>query len=386
MCNKYPAYLLITILILLSGSAMMVAQESEVKLFKNDRKNQRFESGLPVFSPFIMPAYRPEMKFIVAGGGLLSFKTKRNNPYLSHSTLPVTLGISTNGSFFTTAFLTTHWFDNRMRFYLDFWYRNMDDHYWGIGVDNGLNVEQGDETTKYHHNGYRLSPAVLYRVANQFYIGIKANINKTTATNISDLMKEDQHIAIFGTEIFNAGLGITMSYDSRDFQPNPGSGIYVKLEGLYFNEAVGGDNNYEIVEFDYRHYLQVIRNGSVLAWQIKARIGVEHVPWTDMSTIGSPHDLRGYYFGQYRDRSMSLVLLEYRHKIFRRRSVETSRHGMVFWLGGGTVYSTPQEIKTILPGMGFGYRYELQPRMNLRIDIGFGTETLGIYLGFNEAF
>jgi outer membrane protein assembly factor BamA len=262
----------------------------------------------------------------------------------------------------------------------------MDDHFWGIGIDNGLNIEKGEETTLYHRNGYQLKPSLLFRFAQNFYTGIKVDVNHTKATDLSELMMEDQHIALFGTDILNVGAGITLTYDTRDFQPNPASGLVVKLNGMYYNEALGSDNNYEILELDYRQYLEIIRNGSVLAWQIKARIGFEQVPWTDMSSIGGFYDLRGYFRGQYRDRSMSFILLEYRHKFFNRRSIELSRHGMVFWVGGGTVYSTPQEIKKLLPGMGLGYRYELQPRMNLRVDIGFGTETMGVYLGFNEAF
>lgn len=381
-----PVNCILKLLIPMCIFSSLNAQESEVDLFKSERKNQRFEAGVPVISPFIMPAYTPEMKFIISGGGLMTFKTKRNNPYLSHSTLPVTLGISTNASFFASAFLTTYWIDNRIHFYLDMWYRNMDDNYWGIGVDNGSNVEKGTETTQYHRNAFRVCPALLFRIANQLYIGLKANFNQTIATDISDLMKEDQHILHFGTHIFNAGIGLTLNYDSRDFPPNPTKGLLVKLEGLNYNEIFGSDNNYNIIEFDYRQYLQVVRNGSILAWQIKARIGFEQVPWTDMSTIGSLYDLRGYYQGQYRDRSMSYILIEYRHKFFRFRSIEPSRHGMVFWVGGGTVYSTPQEIKKLLPGIGLGYRFELQPKMNGRIDIGFGTETMGVYLGFNEAF
>jgi hypothetical protein len=66
--------------------------------------------------------------------------------------------------------------------------------------------------------------------------------------------------------------------------------------------------------------------------------------------------------------------------------MEFSRHGMVFWVGGGTVYSKPQEIKNGIFNIGLGYRYEVQPRMNLRIDVGFGIESAGVYLSFNEAF
>ena len=83
---------------------------------------------------------------------------------------------------------------------------------------------------------------------------------------------------------------------------------------------------------------------------------------------------------------MMFVLLEYRHRFNKIASMELSRHGMAFWIGGATVFSSSQSIKNPQANMGIGYRFELQPRMNLRIDIGFGTESAGLYLGFNEAF
>jgi hypothetical protein len=36
--------------------------------------------------------------------------------------------------------------------------------------------------------------------------------------------------------------------------------------------------------------------------------------------------------------------------------------------------------------VGLGYRFELQPRSNVRIDIGFGRNSSGIYFNFTEAF
>ncbi|MBA7589263.1 hypothetical protein ES708_31344 [subsurface metagenome] len=333
-----------------------------------------------------MPAYTPEMGFIVAGGGLLTFKTKRNNPYLYHSTLPLTLGIGTKGAFFTTAFLTSYWLDNRVRFYLDTWYRNMDDHYWGIGMDKGFDVEKGSQTTAYHHEGFKISSALLFKVVPNFYAGIKADFNNTKASDISELMLEDPHILEFGTNIFNSGLGFSLDYDSRDFPPNASEGLLLRLEGLFYNKTIGSDNDYQIFEFDYRQYLSIIREGSVLAWQLKTRLGFQNVPWTDMSKLGSMNDLRGYYWGQFRDNSMLFILMEYRHSFFDGGSMTFSRHGIVYWIGAGTVYDSTKDFNNGILNTGIGYRYELQPRMNLRIDVGFATESMGVYLSFTEAF
>ena len=60
--------------------------------------------------------------------------------------------------------------------------------------------------------------------------------------------------------------------------------------------------------------------------------------------------------------------------------------GAVGWVGVGTLGETVGEFDKWLPNFGLGFRFEVQPRMNLRIDFGFGKETTGFYFNFNEAF
>jgi len=33
-----------------------------------------------------------------------------------------------------------------------------------------------------------------------------------------------------------------------------------------------------------------------------------------------------------------------------------------------------------------GYRFEIQPRSNVRVDFGFGERSSGVYFNFTEAF
>ena len=65
-------------------------------------------------------------------------------------------------------------------------------------------------------------------------------------------------------------------------------------------------------------------------------------------------------------------------------------HGLVGWLGTGSVAPRARDFMGWLPNFGVGYRYEVQPRMNLRLDVGFAEEQEGwqpsIYFNFNEAF
>ena len=51
-----------------------------------------------------------------------------------------------------------------------------------------------------------------------------------------------------------------------------------------------------------------------------------------------------------------------------------------------SIFYGADNIDRLLPSVGFGYRLEVQPRKNLRIDFGFGRNTQGVYFDFNEAF
>jgi hypothetical protein len=104
-----------------------------------------------------------------------------------------------------------------------------------------------------------------------------------------------------------------------------------------------------------------------------------------MSQPGTPFDLRGYRWGQYRDQSMVYFLAEYRH-MFLKANGEVGNHGFVLWTGAGSIGKTAKDFYGWLPNFGIGYRLQVQPRMNLRIDFGFGTNSTGFYFNFNEAY
>ena len=82
---------------------------------------------------------------------------------------------------------------------------------------------------------------------------------------------------------------------------------------------------------------------------------------------------------------MWFALTEYRH-MFYKANGELSKHGVVGWVGAGTIGQDVSSFEEYLPNFGLGYRLEVQPRMNLRLDFGFGAETFGFYFNFNEAF
>jgi outer membrane protein assembly factor BamA len=361
------------------------AQEPGSSFYSDDIKNERYDAGAPFFSGALIPGYSPEMEFNFTGSLLLSFKTRRNNPYLSYSNFPAVISVTTRGDIFCTGLLTSFWFDDRFRFSLLTNYINRDDNYWGVGMDNAGSVSKGESTTAYHQEHFAVKPAFVLKIVNKLYAGILLNYVKTEATEINGLMLEDPAVNAYGTSISGTGLGVLVNYDTRDSKTLPVRGIMAGAEGLFYTDALS-DYEYTVIELDYRQYTPAIREGSVLAWQVNARFGTSRIPWTDMPQLGSMNDLRGYYYGQYRDRSAGYLLVEYRHTFLRKSDLQLSRHGFVFWLGGGSAFDKISSIHSGIFSTGLGYRFQIQPQSNIRLDVGFGTEYVGIYLGFFEAF
>ena len=150
------------------------------------------------------------------------------------------------------------------------------------------------------------------------------------------------------------------------------------------------NTNFNGYLLDYRQYKQIGRPGRTIAWQVKSRLLTDGVPWTDMALIGTPFDLRGYIQGRYRDQFTTFGLVEYRHMFMRKKPNKKgsykSRHGVVTWIASGTIAQSGRSEFNWIPNAGIGYRFEIQDRMNVRLDFGIGEDSNGFYVSFNEAF
>ena len=355
---------------------------------RQERRNQKVEEGKFLISPVAAPAYTPELGGLLAVGGLTSFKTNPQDSLIQRSSLPFTIGYTTTGAIVAQALLSSYWFQDKLRIYGDFWYKDMPDHYWGVGYDNASEEYKSDSTTAYNRQWWWINPRFLFQVRNNFFIGLNIDYNYTQGSNASEGVANDPTYQKYNDKPFNAGFGLILRYDSRDIPVDAWEGIYFNVSTTFYSPSLGGDNQYQVYLIDYRQYQSIVRKGRTLAWQIKARFGAGDIPYGEMSQLGSPFDLRGYTWGRYRDKSMFYLLAEYRH-MFLKQSGELSKHGAVGWIGSGTVFDTQtlqENTNGWLPNFGIGYRLEVQPRMHVRFDFGIGRETSGFYFNFNQAF
>lgn len=182
------------------------------------------------------------------------------------------------------------------------------------------------------------------------------------------------------------GVGLTVQYDTRDVAVNAWSGMFLGLEATDYNKVIGSDNSYSKASVDYRYYYPISK-GKVLALFNKLQWSQGDVPYYDLPTLGGQDSMRGIYQGRYRDNVTIENTVEYRWTLQDEQGYLT-KHGLAFWAGLGSVEATINALySNVLFSYGAGYRYEIQPRMNVRVDLGIGSnDDKGFYLTFTEAF
>jgi hypothetical protein len=355
------------------------------KEIRKQRKQHKIEQGKPMILPLAGPAYTPELQFTLAGGIMVSFKTNPKDTLIQRSSSPIMLGVSSTGAYFFGTKITSFWKQDKWRIYADINFKDMPDNYYGTGYDKGLNTPRSDSTTAYTRTWFQFYTKFLYQFRKHHFIGPTIDINYTKGSEESAGVLADDGYQEFNNRPFNVGLGAVYQYDSRDIPVNAYKGWFLEVIFLVYGSFLGGDNNYQLLGIDYRKYWQIRKKGRTLAFQGRGRFTNGDVPYGEMSQLGTPFDLRGYRWGQYRHESMIYLLGEYRH-MFNKRDGSVSKFGAVAWAGAGSLGETVGQLSNWLPNFGLGLRFEVQPRMNLRIDYGFGKETSGFYFNFNEAF
>ena len=338
------------------------------------------------------PSYTPEASFGVGGAVLASFRMNKQDTISQRSFLPVGLNLSINGTIVVAGAGTFFFNENRFRIYMNYGYRNEPSHYYGKGFEKAENLERGDSTTRFHRSYFQLYPRFVWEVRPHFYLGGLFDLNYTKVSDVNPVMEEDPYSQQFKRKYFNVGIGGLIQYDTRDDVATPTCGMLLGANFKLFGKYWGGTYNYEIIELEYRQFKNVFRPRSTLAWIAKSQIGLGDVPFTELPTFGSPFDLRGYYMGKYRDKSMAYGIVEYRHMFGSPAKYKSgnfwAKCGFVAWVGTGTIGETPFDWNKWKLNFGAGLRFQMQPGKNFRLDVGKepGQPGMQVYMNMTEAF
>lgn len=344
------------------------------------------------------PSYSPDFGLLVGGSALMTFSMHPSDTLLKRSVVPMAIAFMFGGGINLFSKPQLFFKHDRFRIFGKFSYKNTVENFYGVGYNTNRDYVRSDTTSQYRYSGVQINPWFLFRLGeSNFFAGPQIDINYDHFTKPGKyLAEEPSYVAAggdsHGYKNFNSGLGFLLTYDSRDVPSNAYRGLYLDFRGVMYHKIFGSNNNFYRLELDYRQYKQV-GNRKVLAWTAQSKnVFGNDIPLTQYSLTGTPFDLRGYYMGQYRDKSSHVVLAEYRQMFNTDQDTWLKRiinHlGFVVWGGCGFMGPTPVRVEGVLPNYGVGLRIEVQPRMNVRLDLGKNTvnnQTL-FYFNMTEAF
>jgi len=257
------------------------------------------------------------------------------------------------------------------------------DRFWGLGNDS-----QESDMEHYTVGQFYFFPQLLRKTYKSLFLGLAYEIQnvftfeygagKPPGTSIFDTQNVTGR---YGSLV--SGIGLVALWDGRDNTFSPSKGLYFSYYINNYSEALGSEFNFVFHSVDIRKYYTVAKN-QVLAFQFMLNANVGNVPVRSMSNIGSNTIMRGYYEGRYTDNNFMGAQVEDRFPL-------KGRFGMVVFAAAGRVGANSNDLFNLYglkPSIGTGLRYAIdkKEKLNLRLDVGFGYHSSGVYFNITEAF
>ncbi|OKP00261.1 BamA/TamA family outer membrane protein [Xenorhabdus eapokensis] len=323
------------------------------------------------------PFYTPEMGMGIGVAVAALYRPDHLDQISQNSSLGLSGFGSSTGAFGLNFTNYNFRASDRWRLFVSGTLNNTPTYYWGKGYRAGKN---DNNKGKYCSQEFAIHPRLLYRITDATYMGLGWNFSSVNASDPDSGAKRYFAQSIGGRSVISSGISAHFSYDTRDFLPNARHGQVFEIVYTYFSPELGSNHRFHTTQLQFSTYYQLSEK-TVLAFDNYARFSAGDVPWNQLSLLGNGQRMRGYYEGRYRDNNIFTTQLELRHKL-------DWRHGVVGWVGTGTLGDSPSQLgsKHWLPSVGVGYRFEFKPRMNVRLDFGVGKGSTGFYFQVGEAF
>jgi hypothetical protein len=178
----------------------------------------------------------------------------------------------------------------------------------------------------------------------------------------------------------NAGVGFVLGYDSRDNTFTPNRGWRLKIAGLRYDEAFGGDYSYYRMDW-FSAGWWTFHPRLVGGWKVGLHFTDDdgHPPYFDLPAI----TLRGVRVGRYQGKQEADTEIELRWALDRRWS-------LVAFGGAGRVAETISELGNaddVFAG-GVGFRYLIARLLGIHagVDFAWGPDDFAWYLTLGNAW
>ncbi|MBI3004798.1 MAG: BamA/TamA family outer membrane protein [Ignavibacteriales bacterium] len=327
--------------------------------------------------PIPIAYYTPETGIAGGAGLLYFFRPEENSARIRPSTTALFLIYTEKKQFI--AQLSGEWYfeEGLWRIDADFLFMRYPQKFFGIGNNTSASDEEN-----YTSRISRMEFKVLRSLSPGLNLGLTGLLEDRKLSDISPGGQLSSG-AVFGKAGgITSGIGPLITYDTRDNVFAPQEGFYHLVSVVTFSKSLGSDYPYTKTLVNVRQYLPLGKR-QVLALQLFGTFISGSPPFHKLAELGGQETMRGYFEGRFRDRHYLTSQIEYRTPLFWRI-------GFVAFVGMGEVTREVRDftfsgIKASY-GLGLRYFFNLQEKLNLRVDFGFGNNSSGLYIGPAEAF
>ena len=288
------------------------------------------------------------------------------------------------------------------------------DRYYNLGnsVNNPTTEYYDDKAQTINYANFQYNYLDFYlvmnhRIAPNLYAGLTFERDKSIHNDfIADRIQTEQILDLSRNEATRVGVGMDLTYDSRDNTDNPLMGYNVQLVTSAYRKELGSTQNYHILTLDADHYFNTFQDHTLavrLVSEYRQADKGSVIPFRGLSYCGGISAIRGYFQGTYRDNNLLAFETEYRMPIMLDPNAPLwkvwKRFGIVGFLSGIKVNQQYSKLLNfndfhLAGGVGFRYMVDMKQRINLTVDyaIGFdkdsalGQRQNGFYFSLGEAF
>ncbi|MFD2514954.1 BamA/TamA family outer membrane protein [Pontibacter locisalis] len=370
----------LTLLVVLLFVALVSVQAQTSASSAEPAKAETKKGIIPIPVLYYTPDTR--LGFGAAAIGYMQLKSLNDSTYTRLSTMRLLADYTLNKQ--TDQQLEWNVFTREERYLLrgELRHRIYTDRFYGIGNSS---LEVNDEKYEYSLVNARLG--ALKKVGRHTFAGI--DLQFSNYYNIKLHTGEESGSSMLLTEQipgykggFNSGVGAVFLYDSRDNVSFASSGILLETSAYRFGSTFGGDFDYSNYNINFSKYFELKPN-HVLGTNTFVTVNTGTTPLYRLAPAGGDKILRGYARNRFLDQNFAGTQVEYRFPVYKR-------FGMTTFAGLGDVFDKPADVEfsTLKYSVGAGLRYALnvEQKLNIRADIGYGREGANFYIVIGEAF
>jgi outer membrane protein assembly factor BamA len=266
-----------------------------------------------------------------------------------------------------------NWHDERVQTLLGGVYASVNLDFYGIGEDARLN----DRPLRYNLEPKGGMLQGKYRLRKScFWVGLSYAFAATQVT--FDAPEQTPGLPDFERDSNVGGLTPSMTYDSRDNVFTPIRGTYVEARAGLFSQALGGDDDFQRVQFVVFQYVPIFSR-MYLGVRGDGTATFGNAPFYLQPFIM----LRGAAMMRYQGEQVAQVETEVRWQFWKRFS-------LVGFAGYGAAWNDferRENTQTVVTG-GTGFRYELAREYGVHagVDLGFSRDETAIYIQVGSAW